>query len=206
MTRFINKFILTVLCLSFAAFAFAAGQAASQKEVLQNFAAWDHKLESLKIDFSQTTGFEGTEISSSRGRLYKSGNKIRLDTLENGKVVQSAVTDKKIIRVFDGKGKAVTSLSWQEWLEGQPNKALFDFGNYEKVLKTHKVKSFESTAKGYKVTFEPADASDGGYLLEFALSKDCFPSAISVSNQGVKTETVLKDINKNVKLDKGLFK
>ena len=181
---------------------------AEQKTVLDNFVAWDGKLKTVSLSFEQTTSFEGTEISSSSGRLYKQGNNIRLDTLQKGKVTQSALTDKKIIRILDEKGKMITDLGWQEWQAAQANKALFDFGNYKEVLKTHKVKEFGETEGGYKLVLTPAAAPAGeSYLLEFVLNaKDYFPMQISVSNGGTKTQTVLNDIRKNIKLDERIFK
>lgn len=228
MKQFINKLLLAALLLAVSipvcAQQTAAKQSAkaakaekavssaaddeNQKTVLAKFTAWDKNLKSIKTDFEQTTSFEGTEISSSNGRLYKMGNNIRLDTLQNAKVTQSAVTDKKIIKILDDKGELITTLSWQEWQAAQANKALFDFGNYAEVLKTHKVKEFSKTGEQYKIVLEPASAPEKEkYLLEFILNaKDCFPAQISVSNQGIKTQTVLKNINKNVKLEERLFK
>ncbi len=225
MKPFINKFISAALALIFCAMSGFAQQAKQQEngapaaiqaqpknvlqqQVIAKFTAWDKNLKSLKTDYEQVTSFEGTEISSSQGRLYKSGNNIRIETLQNGKITQSAVTDKKIITVYDDKGEIVTSLTWQEWQASQPNKALFDFGNYTAVLKEHKIKEFANTRDGYKLVLTPAQ-TDGkeSYLLEFLLSaKDCFPVRISLSNEGIKTQTVLKNINKNVKLQERLFK
>lgn len=224
MTRFINKFFAFALC-SFIVAAPALAQSADkdttqkpaaakpvaaeeQKTVLENFAAWDGKLKTLSLSFEQLTSFEGTEISASSGRLYKKDNNIRLDTLQKGKVTQSAVTDKKIINILDEKGKLITQLSWQEWQAAQANKALFDFGNYKEVLKTHKVKEFGKTEGGYKLVLTPAAAPAGeSYLLEFLLNaKDYFPMQIAVSNGGTKTQTVLNDIRKNIKLDERIFK
>ncbi len=226
MTRFINKLSACALCafvLAAPALAQSAAQEKQQKQkpaaakaavsdeqktVLENFSAWDGKLKTLSLSFEQLTSFEGTEISASSGHLYKKDNNIRLDTLQKGKVTQSAVTDKKIINILDEKGKLITQLSWQEWQAAQANKALFDFGNYKEVLKTHKVKEFGKTEGGYKLVLTPAAAPAGeSYLLEFVLNaKDYFPMQIAVSNGGTKTQTVLNDIRKNIKLDERIFK
>lgn len=226
MTPFINKLSAFAICffiLAAPALAQAAAQdkqqkqkpatakisaADEQKTVLDNFAAWDGNLKTLSLSFEQSTSFEGTEISASSGRLYKKDNNIRLDTLQKGKVTQSAVTDKKIINILDEKGKLITQLSWQEWQAAQANKALFDFGNYKEVLKTHKVKEFGKTEGGYKLVLTPAASPAGeGYLLEFLLNdKDYFPMQIAVSNGGTKTQTVLNDIRKNIKLEERIFK
>ncbi len=180
-----------------------AKAAVTQEEITTAFAAWDKKLKTLKVDYEQMTSFEGTEISSSTGRLYKAGNNIRLDNLSEGKVVQSALTDKNIINITDEKGKNIMALSWEEWQAQQPNKALFDFGNYSAVLKSHIVKEAVKTTDGYSLILN--SAADG-YTLSFLLGADFFPTEITVSNEGVSTKTVLKNAAKNIKLEESVFK
>lgn len=186
----------------------AQQNAADQAAVLNSFVAWDKNLKTLKTDYDQITTFEGTEISSSQGRIYKKDNNIRLDSLENGKVTQSAITNKNVIKIIDADGSLITSLTWAEWQAAQPNKALFDFGNYAKILKSHKLKIFEKEKDSYKIIFDSIPPSgEDGYELEFVLDgKDFFPREISISSQGIKTRTVLKDTNKNVELKESVFK
>lgn len=175
----------------------------TSQQILDNFAAWDQKLKTLKVDYDQTTSFEGVDISSSGGRLYKAGNNIRLDNLADGKVTQSARTDKDIINIVDEKGKNIMTLSWLEWQAQQPNKALFDFGNYAQIIKSHVVKEAIETKNGYSLVL--SSAADG-YILSFILGGDFFPTQITVSNEGVATKTVLKNAAKNIKLEESVFK
>jgi outer membrane lipoprotein-sorting protein len=177
----------------------------AEKEILNKFVSWDKNLKTLKLDYEQFTVFEDVPISSSYGRIYKKGNNIRVDVLENGVIGQSALTDKKIIKILDGKGKNITSLSWSEWYNSQPNKVLFDFGNYGKLLKEYKVKELAKVETGYKMILVPAHGQQ--YELEFTLAaEDYFPSAISISSEGVRTQTVLKNISKNIELEESIFK
>lgn len=178
--------------------------ASLQKTVLENFIAWDTNLKTLSLDYTQYTTFEGMDISSSEGRIYKKGNNIRLDTLANGKVSQTALTDKKTIRILDDKGKLITALSWQEWQNSQANKALFDFGNYAALLSTHRAREFTRIKDGYKIVFVPLEGAV--YELEFLLGPDYFPTEISISSDGVNTRTILSNISKNTDLKESLFK
>lgn len=156
--------------------------------------------------FEQKTTFEGMDISSSNGRIYKKGNAVRLDTFgPDGKITQSAITDKKTIRILDEKGQKITAIPWKEWQDSQANKALFDFGNYAALLQTHKITGFEKIKDGYKIALTPAEGSI--YRLEFLLgSKDYFPYEVSVSSDGVDTRARLTGVEKNTNLKESLFK
>ena len=201
--KILNTFL--AFCFLFCGAAFAS-EVSERQRVLDGFIAWDKNLKTAVISFEQNTTFEEMPISFSTGRIYKKNNMIRLDILDQkGKVVQSAVTDKKIINIIDEKGKPVTSLSWKEWQDSQANKALFDFGNYAALLKTHKIKEFAKTEDGYKIIFVPAEGEI--YDLEFILSlEDFFPKQISITSEGVRTTTALTDIQKNITLKDTIFK
>lgn len=177
------------------------------RQALDGLIAWDAKLKTLQADFIQQTDFEGTPISSSQGTIYKQNNNIRLDTFEEGTLAQSAVTDKKIIKIKDDKGSLITSLPWDQWREGQTNKALFDFGNYGKVVKEHKLKSFDCDGQFYKLVLVPLKEGPESYELSFKLlAKDFFIEEISLENQGVRTKTTLKNVKKNIKFKESIFK
>lgn len=177
------------------------------KQALEGLVAWDEKLKTLQASFTQSTDFEGTPISSSEGKIYKQGQNIRLDTFENGALSQSALTDKKIIKIKDEQGRIITTMPWADWEAGQTNKALFDFGNYGEVVKNHKIKDFSELRDGLVLTLIPTDEQAGGYELSFKLDpKDFFVKEISLENEGVKTTTVLKETKKNIKLKESIFK
>ena len=203
---FLSLLILTAPAL-FAAPAAPLQDADAQREkVLASFIAWDTKLKTLAMFYDQETSFEGIPISSSSGRIYKKDNLIRLDVFgADGKVAQSAITDKQIIRIIDDKGKPVTTLTWKEWQDSQPNKALFDFGNYAALFESHKVVDFAKLDDGWRVVLVPAHGDT--YRLEFLLdAKDFFPREISISSEGVTTKTGLRTILKNKELSGNLFK
>ncbi len=188
----INKFLLVSLLCFFAITAFAK----TQEQVLKDFSAWDNKINNLFIAFDQTTSFEDILISSNTGTLSKEGQNLILDTYENGKLIQRAWTDKKIIKIFDPEGNLITTSDWQTWQQAQTNKALFDFGNYAQVLKDHKIKSFTQEEDKYKLVLE-GQSDEDSYELTFLLDKKSFPVQIVLQSQGVKTTTNLKEVKIN---------
>ncbi len=164
-------------------------------EVLLNLKAWDSKLKFLKTSFTQTTSYDGVVISSSTGILYydKDKNLLRLDTDDgDGKIDQSAVTDKKQILILDGQGREITTLSWQEWQQGQPNQALFDFGNYTALLARHNA----TLKEPYVLELTPKEGEN--YTLSLTLSKeDYFPQEIKIVSDLTQTTAILSNIQKN---------
>lgn len=189
----INKILLTSFLCLFSLTALAK----TQEQVLEDFTSWDKKLNNLFISFEQNTSFEDILISSSTGTLTKEGQNLILDTYENGKLIQRAFTDKKIIKIFDPEGNLITTSDWQTWQQAQTNKALFDFGNYAQVLKDHKIKAFKEEDKKYLLVLEGQNEQDI-YELTFLLDEKSFPLQITLQSQGVKTTTNLNEI----KLDK----
>lgn len=210
MKPFINSFL--AVCL----LAGTAAAAPAQKEekplnaqtAAEGLKAWDKKLAYLDAGFEQTTSYDGVLISASKGRIYYSQTPrlLRLDTLdEDADTVQSAVTDKKIIIMLDEKGRQVTTLNWQEWQEGQPNKALFDFGNYAALLARHEATLVEETPQRAVLQLTPKTGED--YRLFLTLGKeDFFPQVISIESDLMRTEAKLVSPEKNKKLSAALFK
>ena len=188
----INKLLLTSFLCLFSLTALAK----TQEEVLKDFSAWDKKTNNLFISFDQATSFEDILISSSTGTLTKEEQNLILDTYENGKLIQRAFTDKKIIKIFDPEGNLITTSDWQTWQQAQTNKALFDFGNYAQVLKEHKIKDFKQEEKNYQLVLEGQNENDT-YELTFLLDEKSFPIQITLQSQGVKTITNLNEIKIN---------
>ena len=179
-------------------------------DALTHLKAWDKKLQFLKTGFEQTAQYDGVPVSKSQGTLYydKDKNLLRLDTTDtDGKIEQSAITDKKQILILDGQGHEITTLSWQEWQQGQPNQALFDFGNYTALLARHNVILKEP----YLLELTPKEG--GNYTLYLMLSQeDYFPTHIKIVSDLMETEAVLTGTQKNEPLafdtfrQGGLFK
>ena len=164
-------------------------------EAVINLKAWDRKLKFLKTDFEQTTSYDGVPVSKSQGILFydKDKNLLRLDTLDiDGEKEQSAVTDKKQILILDGKGHEITTLFWKEWQQGQPNQALFDFGNYTALLERHNAQLQENNT----LALTPKEGDS--YTLYLTLNKeDYFPTTIKIVSDLMVTEAKLTNTQKN---------
>ena len=173
-------------------------------EVLNQVKAWDKKLKFLKTRFEQTTEYDGVPISKSQGMLYydQAKNLLRLDTLSaDDHAEQTAITDKKQILILDGQGREITTLAWDEWQQGQPNQALFDFGNYTALLARHNANLTEP----YLLELTPKEGEE--YTLYLTLSKeDFFPTNIKIVSDLMVTEAKLTDTQKNQPLGFNTFR
>lgn len=186
-----------------------AAPKAAQTDPLKAFAEWDKKLTTLNTAFEQTTSYDGVVISRSHGKLFfqAQGQLLRLDTLnDEEKTEQTAVTDKKVLRILDASGKEITTMPWAEWVNGQPNKALFDFGHYTALLQAHQATVFDSTPQRTVLKLLPKDKSAGYTLYLLLDGKDYFPQSIIIESDLMKTQADLKQTVKNKPLAKNLFK
>ncbi len=211
MKPFINSLIgIALVGLSVAVYADEPVASAPQntKDYVACFGEWDTHLHTLQTYFVQTTEYDGTPISTSEGRIYyqQNGPKLRLDTLENKVPTQTALTDKKQIYVLDEKGKEITKVSWNEWLLGQPNQALFDFGNYTQLLQKHTVLVQEIGTKTVTLRLSPKQTGDN-YTLYVRIDKEtCFPQSITIESDLMQTKATLSNTKVNAALPKDLFK
>lgn len=186
-----------------------AAPKAAQTDPLKAFTEWDKKLTTLNTAFEQTTSYDGVVISRSHGKLFfqAQGQLLRLDTLnDEEKTEQTAVTDKKVLRILDASGKEITAMPWAEWVNGQPNKALFDFGHYTDLLQAHQATVFDFTPQRTVLKLLPKDKSAGYTLYLLLDGKDYFPQSIIIESDLMKTQADLKQTVKNKPLAKNLFK
>lgn len=167
---------------------------------------WDGSLGSLETNFEQTTSYDTILISTSLGQLFyqKDCDCLRLDTFDvSGKIGQSAVKNGNDLTLLDEKGKKIADMKWSDWQANQPNKALFDFGNYKKLVDTHTTTIESETEKAITLKLVPKGKE---YNLYIALSKeDYFPRAITIEAELMQTKAVLTNVKKNVNLKTGLF-
>ena len=179
----------------------------SAQELADELKQWDKKLEFLNTSFEQTTSFDGVLVSQSQGTLSydKKSNFLRLDTLDKqGTLEQSAVTNKKEIIILDNLGNQVTTLSWTDWQEGQPNQALYDFGNYTALVNRHQIAVESQTEKEAVILLTPKDGEE--YKLYLTLNKeDFFPKTIAIESDLMLTRAELKNIRKNQTLPAETF-
>ena len=219
MKRFINNSLFAAAALLLAGGLWTQAQqpvpsvplvppAAQEKDYLACFTAWDKNMHTLRTDFVQTTEYDGVLISRSEGRIYymQDGQKLRLDNLEKGKVTQTALTDKKTIWILDEKGKEVTRVSWKDWLKGQPNQALFDFGNYTALIARHDASVLEHKDGLAILRLQPKEKKQDYTLYVAVGEQDCFPVYITIQAELMKTTAELTDKRLNGNLKKEVFK
>lgn len=176
-------------------------------EIVNALKNWDKKLTFLTTNFKQTSSYDGVQISQSQGTLKydKQRDLLRLDTLNSeGLLEQTALTDKKNILIFDDAGRQVTQLSWKEWQQGQPNQALFDFGNYTALLSRHEA-SLQQAENGSPIlVLTPKEGEK--YTLYLTLSKqDYFPTSIKIVSDLMVTQSDLSNTDKSTPLDTSVF-
>ncbi|MBR5609651.1 MAG: outer membrane lipoprotein carrier protein LolA [Elusimicrobiaceae bacterium] len=211
MKRFISSLFLCVCCISFIGAEEGKNASAVQepsKDYITCFTDWDSHLKTLQTHFLQTTEYDGLLISQSEGELsYKqSGSLLRLDNLEGKNITQSALTDKKTILMLDEKGKTISSLSWNEWSAGQPNKALFDFGNYKALIAKHNTVVLEYKQDTVLLKLTPKAKAENYTLYVSIQEKDCFPMKIRILSDLMQTTAVLSNTQINMPLQENLFK
>lgn len=211
MKPFINK-LLAVVCvccaLPLCAEDKTSAPAVAPKDYPACFSAWDNKLTTLRTRFNQMTEYDGTLISQSRGQITyaKDGPKLRLDNLEGEAVSQSALTDKKQIYILDERGKEISKISWAAWLNGQPNQALFDFGNYTELLAKHTFTIQEKNAEQAVLKLSPKTPEENYTLYITVRADNCFPKQISIESDLMKTTAVLSNSQLNQTLPTDIFK
>ena len=209
MKPFINSlFILIVCLLSVGAYADDKTPTAPANDYPACFAAWDKNMNTLQTYFTQTTEYDGMTISQSKGQIFyaKTGPKLRLDNLEEDMISQTALTNKKQIYILDEKGKEISKISWGDWLLGQPNQALFDFGNYTQLLAKHTVNVKETNAKQAVLQLTPKTPSENYTLYVTVNAQTCFPQQIAIQSDLMQTKAVLSDTRVNAELPQNLFK
>lgn len=183
----------------------AAAYTAAQ--LAERLKAWDKNLQTLSTEFEQSTEYDGVQVTRSRGTLKydRARNLLRLDTLgRDGELEQSAVTDKKEIIILDDTSAHVTTLSWTDWQQGQPNQALFDFGNYTALVDKHSAAVESQNGETAVLALTPKEGEE--YKLYLTLSKkDFFPQTITVVSELMTTRADLKSVRKNAPLAADTF-
>lgn len=183
----------------------AAAYTAAQ--LAERLKAWDKNLQTLSTEFEQSTEYDGVQVTRSRGTLKydRARNLLRLDTLgRDSGLEQSAVTNKKEIIILDDTGAHVTTLSWTDWQQGQPNQALFDFGNYTALVDKHAAAVESQNGETAVLALTPKEGEE--YKLYLTLSKkDFFPQTITVVSELMTTRADLKSVRKNAPLAADTF-
>ena len=98
----------------------------------------------------------------------------------------------------------VTTLSWTDWQQGQPNQALFDFGNYTALVERHNATVKSQTDKEAVLLLTPKEGEEYQLLLTLT-APDYFPQVLAITSDLMTTKAVLKQIQKNQPLPAAVF-
>lgn len=179
----------------------------SAKEVLAKLEGWDNKLDSLDIDFTQEVWFKEADLKQTvEGNMqYLKPNLLRVEhTAPNKQII---TTDKKDIMIYKPEDKQAINATWDGWVRTQNQSfyGVLDFGNYSSLSRNNDYKVSGGGCDPYIITFTPKEGTK--YSLEITLSqKDYFPSKAALTVGSAVTTTVIKKTDKNMKLDKAIFK
>ena len=177
------------------------------QQLTEKLKQWDTKLATLETNFEQNSSYDGVEVSRSQGKLFydRAQNRLRLDTISpDGFLEQTAITDKKDIVILDENNQHVTTLSWTDWQQGQPNQALFDFGNYTALVDKHTAAVKTQDGQTAVLVLTPKEGED--YVLYLTLSKqDFFPQVITIESELMITRADLQQTRKNQPLPQDVF-
>lgn len=179
----------------------------SPAEVLSKLEAWDNKLNSLDIVFTQEVWFKEADLKQTvEGNMqYLKPNFLRIEhTVPNKQII---TTDKKAIMIYKPDDKQAINATWDGWVKtkNQSFYGVLDFGNYSSLAKNNKYEvSGGENGIPYVISFTPKEGTQ--YELKITLSpKDYFPSEAALTVGSAVTTTVLKKTEKNIKIDKAIF-
>lgn len=194
-----KKVLTLIFLLLFSVFTFAE----VRTPILDSLIEYDEFIDTLTIKFTQVNYFDDTKLSTNKGILYfdKKRDLIRVDSLDVfDELEQYAIANGKTIKIYDKKNKLITQTDWKTWYENQPNKFLFDFGNYGDILVYYKLTEHTD----YHLEF--VDLADKNQKVEFDLTKKYFPKVIRVMGDDITNVIFLTKTEINESINKGVFK
>ena len=189
--------------------------AASEEEKLEAQAlaglkAWDLKLETLRTRFTQDVDFSDAGLKQHiEGMLsYARPDLLKIEHIKPAR--QLVYTDKKELWVYKPEDSQAVRTSWAAWKKNQSSNfsGIMDFGNYTSLTEKNAIKIARGKDAPYYITMVLTPKSDPGlYTLTLVLSSaDYFPVEATLSVEHTSIRTRLENPEKNVSLDKTLFR
>lgn len=179
------------------------------KKILDAFREWDKKLNSLVSDFTQTVHFGEAGLDQEvEGKLhYLKPDRLRIEHTKPSR--QIIYTDKKILWIYKPQDSQAIQVDWEQWKKTQSSafSGIMDFGNYSKIIEKHYIfiDSAAVNAEYITLRFVPKNNPEL-YTLTLSLSAtDYFPVETSLTVGKTSIRTVLKKMEKNVKVPASLF-
>lgn len=179
----------------------------SPAEVLARLEAWDNKLNSLDITFTQEVWFKEADLKQTvEGTMqYLKPNMLRIEHKSPNR--QIITTDKKAITIYKPDDRQAINATWDGWVKTQNQSfyGVLDFGNYSSLAKNNKYEvSGGENGQPYIIRFTPKEGTR--YELEITLGvRDFFPTKAALTVGSAVTTTVLTKTSKNIKLDSEIF-
>lgn len=171
---------------------------------------WDARLETLQTRFTQEVDFSDAGIKQHvEGMLsYLKPDLLKIEHIKPAR--QLVYTDKKELWIYKPEDSQAVRTSWTSWQKSQSGNfsGIMDFGNYSSLTEKNNIRVSRDMAAPYylRMTFTPRGAP-GLYTLALALSStDYFPAEATLTVEKTIIRTRLENAEKNIPLDKALFR
>ncbi|OGS07006.1 MAG: hypothetical protein A2270_05915 [Elusimicrobia bacterium RIFOXYA12_FULL_51_18] len=181
-----------------------------EAEVIAGLKSWDVKLETLRTRFTQDVDFSDAGLKQHvEGILsYSKPDLLKIEHIKPAR--QLVYTDKKELWVYKPEDSQAVRTSWAAWKKNQNSSfsGIMDFGNYASLAEKNAVKISKSKDAPYYITMilNPKN-TPGLYTLTLTLSStDYFPEEATLSVEKTTIKTRLENPEKNLPLDKTLFR
>lgn len=181
-----------------------------EAEALAGLKDWDARLESLRTRFTQEVDFSDAGLKQHvEGILtYLKPDLLKIEHVKPAR--QLVYTDKKELWIYKPEDSQAVRTSWDAWKKNQSSNfsGIMDFGNYTALTEKHELKvSKDKTAPYYITMVLTPKRNPELYVLTLALSStDYFPAEATLAVEGTSIKTRLESPEKNVPLDKALFR
>jgi len=185
-------------------------EAKLEAQVLAGLKAWDLKLETLRTRFTQDVDFSDAGLKQHvEGMLsYSRPDLLKIEHIKPAR--QLVYTDKKELWVYKPEDSQAVRTSWAAWKKNQNSSfsGIMDFGNYTALTEKNAIRISKGKDAPYYITMVLNPKSDPGlYTLTLVLSStDYFPAEATLSVEKTTIKTRLENPEKNVSLDKTLFR
>jgi len=185
-------------------------EAKLEAQVLAGLKAWDLKLETLRTRFTQDVDFSDAGLKQHvEGMLsYAKPDMLKIEHIKPAR--QLVYTDKKELWVYKPEDSQAVRTSWAAWKRNQNSNfsGIMDFGNYTSLTEKNNIRLSKGKDSPHYITMVLNPKSDPGlYTLTLVLSStDYFPAEATLSVERTTIKTRLENPEKNVSLDRTLFR
>lgn len=180
------------------------------KTVMAGLKEWDSKLLTLRTRFTQEVDFSDAGLKQHvEGVLsYMKPDLLKIEHIKPAR--QLVYTDKKDLWIYKPEDSQAVRTSWDSWKKNQSSNfsGIMDFGNYSGLTEKNNVKVSRNASAPYHIIMVVTPRSDPAlYTLTLALSStDYFPAEAALAVEQTTIRTRLENPERNVAMDKQLFR